>query len=327
MSTDSNTALEEALSESKELRAKHEKLLRKLAEQENKSKRLQGQLAGREEEVFQLRDELAALRGPSSDLSSGNFHTPLSSLSEGAELEQPTTEGQNGGGLLMRLQTENQAKSGEITKLKQAITQLERRLDYAEDLEKQTTRLVTEASVHEQEKKELQEQVDKLQRSAKQQNPQSLVAEDVQALHLECHTLKQENADLQSQIEVTRRHEKQYSKTMDENARLRKQLAAAEKRLRSGPLTHIDDDDADEMEKLKEALQERESQLQHLQEQLELYKKTETEFSALQQHSKQQSKQAMKLRSHVDAAKVSSTLLKYLCGFIHSYYLVEVGSL
>ena len=202
MSTDSNTALEEALSESKELRAKHEKLLRRLVEQENKSKRLQGQLAGREEEVFELRDELAALRGPFSDLSSGNYQTPLSCLSEGAELE-----GQNGA-LLVRLQTENQTKAGEITKLKQTITQLERRLDYAGKLEEQTTRYATEASVYEQEKRELQEQIEKLQQLASQQNPQPLVAEDVQALHLECHTLKQENADLQRQIEVTRRHEK-----------------------------------------------------------------------------------------------------------------------
>ena len=206
MSTDSNTALDEALSESKELRAKHEKLLRKLAEQENKSKRLQGQLAGREEEVFELRDELAALRGPFSDLSSGNYQTPLSCLSEGPELEQPTAEGQNGGGLLMRLQTECWAKSKEITKLKQAITQLKRRLDYAEDLEKQTTRLITEASVHEQEKIELQEQVEKLQ-------------------------------------------------------------------------------------------QERYN--------------TKTEFSALQEHFEQQSKQVMKLRSHIDAAKVSNVLLNF----------------
>ena len=73
-------------------------------------------------------------------------------------------------------------------------------------------------------------------------------------------------------------------------------VESAEKQLQSGQLTYRE---------LQEALQERDSRIQHLQEQLESYRKTATEFSALQEHSKQQSKHVMKLRSHVDAAKVS----------------------
>ena len=302
MSTDSNTALDEALTENKELREKRAKVLRKLSEQEKKSKRLQEQLAEKDEEVARLRAELDASRGPSSGLSSGSYQTPLSSFSEGTEVEQPTVEGQNGG-LIMRLQRENQTKDGEIVKLKKDIIQLKRRLDHAGELEEQTTRLATEVSVHEQEKIELQKQIEKLQHQAEPQQPLHDEA-DVHALRREGDILKQKNADLHRQLEATRQYEKQYNQAIRINAQLREKLTAAEKQLHSGPLTHIDDADTDEMPKLKEALQERESRIQHLQEQLESYRKTATEFSALQEHSKQQSKRVMKLRSHVDAAKV-----------------------
>ena len=256
--------------------------------------------------MAQLRAELDASRGPSSGLSSGSYQTPLSSFSEGTEVEQPTVEGQNGG-LIMRLQRENQTKDGEIVKLKKDIIQLERRLDHAGELEEQTTRLATEVSVHEKEKIELQKQIEKLQHQAEPQQPLHDEA-DVHALRRGGDILKQKNADLHRQLEVTtRQYEKQYNQVVHENAQLRQKLTAAEKKLHSGPLTHIDDADTDEMQKLKEALQERESRIQHLQEQLESYQKTATEFSALQEHSKQQSKRVMKLRSHVDAAKVSNT--------------------
>ena len=304
MSTDSNTALEEALVENQELRDKQAKLLRRLSDQEKKSKRLQEQLVEKDREVTQLYTELTASRGPSSGLPTGSFQTPPSSLSQLEQQNPPRSEGQNV--LVLHLQKDNQSKGEEISKLRKEVTQLQRRLDYAEELEKQNTQLATAVSVYEDEKKNLQKQIEQLQHRIKPQ-PLHRDGAGIHTLQLECDTLKKEIADLRSQLEVTRRYETQYFEEVSENARLREKLAATKEELR-GPVTHIDDTDMYETEKLKEALEGKELHIEHLQRQLESYRKTATEFGELQQHSKKQSQQMMQLRSHIDASQVSGVL-------------------
>ena len=78
--------------------------------------------------------------------------------------------------------------------------------------------------------------------------------------------------------------------------------------------TEMDGTETDETQKLKEVLQEKESEIRQLRKQQESYQKIATEFGALQEHSK---KQMMQLRLHLDAAKVSS----FLGSYSYSYYL------
>ena len=241
------------MSESRELREKYAKVLRKLEGHEKKIKSLEKQLEEKNEEMMHIHIEPDVSHGPPSDLSSGNYQTPLTSLSQSAELEQqdpPRLEGPN---VLLQLQNDNEAKQQQIIKLNQEVTQLKRRFDHAGGLEEQLTRLTMEASNHEEEKRKLQQRIEQLQRGVQPQPPHH--------------------------------------------------------------------GETDETQKLKEALQEKESEIRQLRKQQESHQKTATEFGVLQEHSKKQSKQMMQLRSHVDAAKVSGFLgscsysyyLKYLC--------------
>lgn len=65
--------------------------------------------------------------------------------------------------MVQKLQDDNAGKDAAIRKLEQEVTQLQQRLKFVGQLEEQIIRLTTEQSEHDAEKKNLQEEIEKLQ--------------------------------------------------------------------------------------------------------------------------------------------------------------------
>ena len=180
-------------------------------------------------EMAHLGSELMAGSGPASTLStdSGAYHTPPSSLSEQDRgvhrgLVQP---GSSDSGLIMRLQEESIAKDTTIRKLQLDVNQLQKRLEYAEQLEKQNLRLTTEESKHEQEKQLMKAEIQQLQRKASVSRPYTRGYAHEQKLQ-----------------EMLNRYERQYNEQLEENSRLQEKISQLEKGMcEDTVVTHIDD--------------------------------------------------------------------------------------
>ena len=181
----------------------------------------------------------------------------------------------------LQLQKDDEAKDQQVIKPNQEVIQLGRRLDHAGRLEDRFTRLIMEASTPKEEKRKVQKHL--------------------QLQHGQSFHYGEADVQQQTQLTIINRHENKYR---EEIAQLKRKLVTAERKLHSGPVTHID---GAETQKLTEALQQ-EMEIRQLRKQQQSYQKTATEVCALQKHSTKRSKQVMQLQSHVDAAKVSSFL-------------------
>ena len=238
-------------------------------------------------EMVHLGSDLMAGSGPPSTLSmgSGAYHTPPSSLSEQDRgvrqgLVQPVSSGSD---VILRLQEESIAKDTTIRKLEQEVNQLQKRLKYAEQLEKQNLRLTTEESKHEQEKQLMKAEIQQLQRKASVSRPYTRGYAHEQKLQ-----------------ETVKRYEQQYSEQLEENSRLQEKISQLEKGMcQDTVVTHIDDvGDSD----LKVELKQKGQHIHALQ----------TQVESLQQHSKGQSRQILHLKQELEALKVSNVVIDRL---------------
>jgi len=171
---ESYTALDQALKDNQELQRKQSEALKRVGELEKRNKELRVNLAAKEAEVTHLRHELTASSGPASTLStdSERYYTPHSSLSEnGGEHRGLVQVGAPDSDILLRLQKDNEGKDDTIKSLEGEVNQLKKRLKYAEQLEEQNFRLITEESKHEEEKQTLRREVESLKRRASVSRP------------------------------------------------------------------------------------------------------------------------------------------------------------
>jgi len=276
---ESYTALDQALKDNQELQRKQADSLKRVAELEKRNKELRVNLAKKETEVTHLRHELTASSGPASTLStdSERYYTPHSSLSEnGGEHRGLVQVGAPDSDILLRLQNDNVAKDGTIKNLEGEVNQLKKRLKYAEQLEEQNLRLITEESKHEEEKRTLRREVEQLKRRASVSRP-----------------LTRSYAHEQKLQELAQLYEQQYHEQLEENSRLQEKISQLEKEIQEQEegTTRIDEvDDPD----LNAELRRKDQHVHTLQAQVE----------ALQQHSKGQSKQILQLKQELEAVKV-----------------------
>ena len=226
-----------------------------------------------------LRSELTASSGPASTLSADSdiFLTPYSSLSEnGREHRGLVQTGAIDSDILLRLQTDNETKSETIKSLEKNVNQLKESLKYAQQLEDQNVRLITEEAKHEEENQLLRSEVATLKRKARLSRP-----------------LTRSYAREQNLQELAQRYEQQYHEELDANIQLRGKISELEKEIQGQEevITHIDEaDDPD----LNVELRRKEQHVRTLQAQVE----------SLQQHSKGQSKHVLQLKQELEAIKV-----------------------
>ena len=230
--------------------------------------------------ITHLGSELITGSGPASMLSTDSevYRTPLSSLSEQdrgvrQDLVQP---GSSGSDVISKLQEDNQDKDAAIRKLQQEVNQLQQRLKYAEQLEEQNLRLITEESKHEEEKQTLRAEVQKLQRKASVSRPYTRGYAHEQKLQ-----------------ELVKRYEQQYNEELEQNTMLREKISYLEREMQEleGGTSYIGEvDDSD----LKVELKKKEQHIHTLQ----------TQVQSLQQHSKGQSRQVLQLKQELEALKV-----------------------
>ena len=228
--------------------------------------------------MVHLGSELMAGSGPASTLStdSGAYNTPLSSLSEQDRgVHQGLVQlGSSDSDVI--LHEESIAKDTTIRQLKHEVNQLQRRLKYAEQLEEQNIRLVTEESKHEQEKQLMKAEIQQLQRKASVSRPYTRGYAHEQKLQ-----------------ETVKHYEREYNEQLEENSKLQEKISQIEKGMcEDNVVTHIDDmGDSD----LKVELKKKEQHIKTLQ----------TQVESLQQHSKGQSRQVLQLKQELEALKVS----------------------
>ena len=230
--------------------------------------------------ITYLGSELITGSGPASMLSTDSevYRTPLSSLSEQdrgvrQDLVQP---GSSGSEVISRLQEDNQDKDAAIRKLLQEVNQLQQRLKYAEQLEEQNLRLITEESKHEEEKHTLRAEVQKLQRKASVSRPYTRGYAHEQKLQ-----------------ELVKRYEQQYNEELEQNTMLREKISYLEREMQEleGGTSYIGEvDDLD----MKVKLKQKEQHIHTLQ----------TQVESLQQHFKGQSRQILQLKQELEALKV-----------------------
>ena len=208
------------------------------------------------------------------------YRTPLSSLSEHDRgVRQGLVQlGFSDSDVILRLQEESIVKDTTIRNLQQEVNQLQKRLKYAEQLEKQNLRLTTEERKHEQEKQLMKAEIQQLQHKASVSRPytQGFAQQKLQ--------------------EMVKRYERQYSEQLEENSRLQEKISQIEKGMcEDTVVTHTDDvGDSD----LKVELKKKEQHIHTLQ----------THVESMQQHSKGQSRQILHLKQELEALKVSNVV-------------------
>jgi len=283
---ESYTALDQALKDNQELQKKQAEARKRVAELEKRNKELRVNLAKKEAEVTHLRHELTASSGPASTLPTdgGRYYTPHSSLSEkGSEHRGLVQVGATDSDALLRLQKDNATKDDAIKSLDGEVNQLKKRLKFAEQLEEQNFRLITEESEHEEEKRTLRREIDSLKRKASVSRP-----------------LTRSYAHEQKLQELAQLYEQQYREQLEENSRLQEKISQLEKEIQgleegTTCINEVDDPD------LNVELRRKDLHVHTLQAQVE----------ALQQHSKGQSKQILQLKQELEAHKVTEKVCQW----------------